>query len=119
MLVVLGMVVQGHVVVEDAVAVHGLVQAVPGTFQGGTELAVALRVRARGDGVDVGHGALDLVQDQPGVVGRERARAVHPHLHGAGVGGDVGGTAAVAAAHPQRDPGGAVSTRTVALPDAA
>ena len=104
---VLGVVVQGRVAVEHAAAVHGLVQAVPGAFQGGAELPVPRGVRARGDGVHVGQGALDLRDDQPGVVRGERPRAVDPHLHGAGMGGDVAGAAAVAAAHPQRDPGGA------------
>ena len=75
MFVVGGVVVQGSVVVEHAVAVHGLVQAVPGALQGGAELAVAAGIGARRDGVDVGQCTFDLVEDQARVVGRERACA--------------------------------------------
>ncbi len=65
MLVVSGVVVQGGVLVERAVAMHGLVEAVPGALQGGAELTVAARIGARCDGVDVRSTAGAIRLDEP------------------------------------------------------
>ena len=47
-------IVQGGVLVVDAVLMHALVQPVVGRFQSGPELLVAQCIRAWGQGVDIG-----------------------------------------------------------------
>src|SRR5690242_8372354 len=76
-----------------------------GGFEGGAELFEALGFGARGDGVDVGNSALDLVEDSDGVGLAKDGGVADEELDGAGVGGDVAGAAAQAAADAEGDPG--------------
>src|SRR5688572_3826390 len=83
--------------VGDSLSVEAAVHPVVSGLQGGPELPVALGLRTGGDGVDVGQGALDLLQEVDRIDRREKLLAVDADLDGARVGGDVAGAAAQAA----------------------
>ena len=105
MLVVRFVTMQRGVAMEDALLVETLVEAVVGGFERGPDLLEAAFLGARGECIDVGQGAFDLLQDSQRVRLNEDRPLIDKHLNGAGVGGDVALAATITAAHAQGDPG--------------
>ena len=82
-------IVQGGVLVVDALLMHALVQGIPSRLQCEANFSVGIRFWARCDRIDVGDSALDLLKNVKGILWGVDRCITAKHLDTTGVGRNI------------------------------